>query len=1004
MVDWLRARRHPQRPWLPRAQRDDDLRPDKSAHDTAHQRRKFLQRLVAWQERQALHARLHPSSVVKNNKGGGGGVVPVMTTTTTAKLPSDATTAGTKVRFDLLEAVYPKGSTTWKAGGTKKLWVLDRATPIRSILQQAKTKLQMKKKAVRCFYVETGGLAVDLTHDLQGLPNGALLYVTSWQPPPSVAQTVANGDNDDEHNNDNAEEEEELPDPLGAVKALYAQRAGRRQRKAPVPSPIPLATGELPELPPGRAQLPAAAFRSHILSALDNSRVLIICGATGCGKSTQIPQYILEAHLAASHADGAHILVTQPRRVAATALASRVAVEQGSPAPGQTGSTIGHHVRLDAAVSDTTRITYLTVGILLRSLTAPTPGIPLAHVSHVIIDEVHERDINTDFCLTILRRVLVRNPHVKLIIMSATHTPDLFYRYFCAPTLGITPVILEIPGRTFPVETRWLPEMEALLGQRMSQGNGNPAIATPTPGTDGVALSSRVGVAIDNAFVTRLIFHLVEGNNGPAESSAILVFLPGRGEIEALARLLRAEDKGTSYLTVHILHSGVSQTNQKAVFQPAQVGRTKVVLATNVAETSITIPDVSHVIDTGRVKESRYNSSARIKELVTVWTSRASATQRAGRAGRTRPGVCYRLYTEEFSTLQMLERTTPEILRTPLAELVLQACLLEEDRKDRLRKEKGSVLSEGTAPVDFLSRTPDPPPMESLVHACLHLVEIDAIQHISGEDGSMRVRLTPLGYHLSQLPMDAKVGKILVVGSILGCVESSLTVAAALSSTKNIFWSSMRDKQKELIECGYGGANWKGGTIRGDCIASIAAFEQWRAKNNDHHRFLFAKENGLDHNVLTDIRNLSQQFRDCLVDAGFLGKEEPPPLNTDNAQLVSCCLVAGLYPNVATLMRPSRGKLGFRGGRLLTKDGDVCIPGGRSFQAERIRNASESGSDKYVVYQSKNRSMGASQNGSSEPGKKRVFLEEVNFVSRFALLLFGGSLEVRNNFLVSDDW
>jgi len=349
---------------------------------------------------------------------------------------------------------------------------------------------------------------------------------------------------------------------------------------------------------------------------------------------------------------------------------------------------------------------------------------------------------------------------------------------------------------------------------------------------------------------------------------------------------------------------------------------------------------------------------------------------------------------------------------------VLQACLLDEDRRDQQRREvtctdtgKGPAPAAapiGTIPVDFLSKTPDPPPVSSLINACQHLLEIDAVEYVSGEDENMRVKLTPLGYHLSQLPMDAKIGKVLILGTILRCFEPALTVAAALSSTKSLFRNNNREEQKKIVEFGFGGRDWSGGRVKGDSIAAVAAYEKWRVHCSEHQRFSFAKDHGLDNNVMTDIDNLRKQFRDCMVDAGFLSREQrrrpekgsEEELLSNNAKLVSCCLAAGLYPNVATLARPQRGKLGFKGGRLITKEGDSCTPSSQSFQAERVRQASETGKDAYAVYQSKNRILGTSTAGPSQ----RIMLDQVNFVSRFALLLFGGHHKIRDNALIVDGW
>ena len=516
----------------------------------------------------------------------------------------------------------------------------------------------------------------------------------------------------------------------------------------------------------------------------------------GCGKSTQVPQYILEGMKSIGCESQANILVTQPRRVAATSLAMRVSNERSSPAPGQKGSEVGYNVRLSKATTDTTKITYCTVGVLLRMLVnsphqncdenleendcidrKKSQKVPLSHVSHIIIDEVHERDLNTDFALTLLRPLLYKNQQISIILMSATASSELFVNYFCNSNLEIEPKVLNIPGRTFPVETKWLVDCERLLSKGMNGWNKEFPKKDISNGNqrreDETSLSPQTKSKIDNHFIAQLIkkvsekqwneenSHQLYSNNDYKNCGAILVFLPGKGEIQSLSKILREDSSlgDKKKCSILQLHSSLSSSDQWLAFQPVKFGTVKIILATNVAETSITIPDVSIVIDTGRVKESRFNSDTRVRELVTVWTSQASAKQRVGRAGRTGPGVCYKLYSEEFSQSMMLLQTPPEIVRTPLEELVLQVCLLKEHESNK-----------GTSPMKFLSMAPEPPAQSRLEEACNHLLQIGALTSIFGDDEAM-FRLTPLGYHLSHLPMDPKVGK---VRHIITCMHMRL--------------------------------------------------------------------------------------------------------------------------------------------------------------------------------------------------------------------------------------
>jgi len=491
------------------------------------------------------------------------------------------------------------------------------------------------------------------------------------------------------------------------------------------------------------------------------------------------------------------------------------------------------------------------------------------------------------------------------------------------------------------------------------------------------------------------------------------------------------------------LYSSLPRSEQQSVFQPALAGTIKVVLATNIAETSVTIPDVTHVIDTGRVKESRFNSASRIKELVTVWTSQASLKQRAGRAGRTSSGVCWRLFSNEFYE-RLIPQTAPEMTRTPLDELILQICLLYEQRRDEHRAKTASsgdgdqnntaTFPPGVRPIQFLSKTPSPPPQSSLLEGCRHLLEVNALRIVdfgrTGEDEESRLyRLTPLGYHLSRLPMDAKVGKILIIGCILGCLDGALTVAAALSCTKSCFFSfggpaSNRSPDQDaalqarasLVENGFGGRDWMGGTVKGDLIATIAVYRAWKKQKSEKKCWEFCKSHALDHLTLKEMDQLRNQFLDLLADAGFIASNSSnvgsQSLDLDecnqaseDALLTSCCLVGGLYPNICTLMRPRKG--GPKGGRLLTKEGEVCRPQSNSFQRKRVQEAAEIGKDAYAVFHSKQKIIGTAATSPASSGIQRppeVFLTEVNFVSRFALLLFGGNLRIVKNAIIVDDW
>ncbi len=970
---------------------------DPSKHDVKRERKRFVKRLVETYDRQQAHTQVNPLEIADESS--------FPTNSPIALLEPTG-----KVRVELVEAIYSKSKSSFKTGA-KKTIVVARNTPVPEVLLQAQSKLRMKKP-VRVFVVSgKSKQEVELETNMAGIPDGSILYVSST----SIAkkETTESSSSSREQTIEN----QTYSDPLDAVKKAYSKQRQERRRAPPgvsLPAPHPTFSNHFQSLPPlteTAFALPAAHSRLDILQAVQDHRVVVICGTTGCGKSTQVPQFLWQA-LKASQATHSHIIVTQPRRVAATTLARRVSQEMETPLPGKHGSLVGHHVRLDRAVAETAQIVYCTVGILLRQLTSPSAS-SLCDVTHVIVDEVHERDVQTDFLLTLLRAVLPRNPQLRVILMSATASTDLFVQYFGA----YQPVVLTIPGRTFPVETKWLAECQRLASKSIEYYK-EQLDDSESRTESGIALSPRATNCIDNSFIQSLIASIIRqqqangelssSNNNKRRNGAILVFLPGKPEIEALfQRLTRPNSLPLPKNSIQLckLHSGVSRSSQQSTFDPAPSDTVKIILATNIAETSITIPDVSHVIDTGRVKESRYNPTTRIKELVTVWTSQASAHQRAGRAGRTNAGVCYKLYSEQFFQRSLPLQTSPEMVRTPLDELILQLCLLYEQRRDE-QNDKAD-FPKGANPSYFFSQVPEPPPPVSLEQACRHLLDVDALHLVEAEPSKL-YRLTPLGFHLSRLPMDAKVGKTLIVGCVLGCLEGALTLAATLSHTKSCFYYKFGTKDYEmavaararLIENGFGGKDWRGGTVKGDLIVVIACYREWAKRSSDKDRFEFACKNALDHVVLKEMEELRGQYLDVLVDAGFIAsrstKGQPQNEFQDDAYLTSCCLVAGLYPNVCTLMRPRKG--GPKGGRLLTKEGDICCPQMQSFQRERIKKSAETGKDVYAVYHSKHRNLGTGGRPSE------VTLSEVNFVSRYALILFSGELEIVKNAIILDGW
>ncbi len=456
--------------------------------------------------------------------------------------------------------------------------------------------------------------------------------------------------------------------------------------------------------PEASPSLPILERRKEIETALLRHQVVVICGPTGSGKTTQLPQICLDLGLAAKGLIG-H---TQPRRLAARAVAARIAEERGV----SLGSLVGVKVRFLDQTSRATRIKVLTDGMLLAELTSDPR---LNSYGIIIIDEAHERSLNVDFLLGYLRRLLPTRPELKVIVTSATIDPGRFSEFFGGST---TAPVIEVSGRAFPVELRYRP------GKTDDDEAVNP---------------ERVADAVDDLVRPSL----PEGD--------MLVFLPGEQEIRLVDQALRRRAVDAEVLP---LYSRLSNQEQDQIFHPGP--RRRVILATNVAETSLTVPRITHVVDTGLARINRYDPERKVQRLPVEPVSRASADQRAGRCGRTAPGVCVRLYSEE-SYASRPRFTDPEIRRTNLASVVLQMRALD------------------LGPVDefpFL----DPPDPRSLEDAFETLFELGAI-----DAPDARGALTAVGARMARVPVEPRVARMLLAADTEGSLREVLVLAAVLS-------------------------------------------------------------------------------------------------------------------------------------------------------------------------------------------------------------------------------
>ncbi|MTE22805.1 ATP-dependent RNA helicase HrpA [Microbacterium sp. ZXX196] len=472
-------------------------------------------------------------------------------------------------------------------------------------------------------------------------------------------------------------------------------------------------------------ELPVSAARAEIADAIRDHQVVVVAGATGSGKTTQLPKIALSL-------GRERIAHTQPRRLAARTIAERVAEEMGVPL----GGAVGYKVRFTDQVSDDTRIALMTDGILLNEIHRDRL---LTRYDTIIIDEAHERSLNVDFLLGYLKRILPERPDLKVIITSATIDPDSFARHFASPDGTPAPVI-EVSGRTFPVEIRYRPI-------------GRPD-ADQAPEAD---VDERPYDVDDE--VQAIVEALRELDREPRGD--VLVFLPGEAEIRDAADAVRgAFSKDAAPTEVLPLYGRLSAAEQHRVFEPSRVAgvRRRVIIATNVAETSLTVPGIKYVIDAGTARVSRYAARAKVQRLPIEPVSQASAQQRSGRAGRTSAGVAIRLFSHaDFASRP--EFTDPEVLRTSLAAVVLQMLALGF----------GDIQA-----FPFLT----PPDGRGVKAAFDLLTELGAVQ--LGRGGA-DPRLTRTGRQISRLPIDPRFARMIVEGERRGVAGDVLAIVAGLS-------------------------------------------------------------------------------------------------------------------------------------------------------------------------------------------------------------------------------
>ncbi|KAF3061421.1 ATP-dependent RNA helicase DHX8 [Daldinia childiae] len=554
-----------------------------------------------------------------------------------------------------------------------------------------------------------------------------------------------------------------------------------------------------------RESLPVFAFRNQLIKAVHENQILIVVGETGSGKTTQLTQYLAEA----GFTNNGMIGCTQPRRVAAMSVAKRVAEEVGC----QLGQEVGYTIRFEDCTSPATKIKYMTDGMLEREILLDPD---LNRYSVIMLDEAHERTIATDVLFALLKKTIKRRSDLKIIVTSATLDADKFSAYFneCP--------IFTIPGRTFPVEILYSREPESDY--------------------------------LDAALVTVMQIHLTEP---PGD---ILVFLTGSEEIDTAAEILYERMKtlgpGVPELIILPVYSALPSEMQSRIFDPAPPGCRKVVIATNIAETSITIDHIYYVVDPGFVKQNAYDPKLGMDSLVVTPISQAQANQRAGRAGRTGPGKCFRLYTEAAYQSEMLPTTIPEIQRQNLANTILM--LKAMGINDLLH-------------FDFM----DPPPTNTMLTALEELYALSAL-----DDEGL---LTRLGRKMADFPMEPALAKVLIAAVDMSCSDEILSIVAMLNL--NVFYRP-KEKQSQADQ-----KKAKFHDPSGDHLTLLNVYNAWKQSGFSapwcFENFIQARSMKRAKDVREQIAKIMQRYRHPIASCG------------QDTQKVRQALCSGFFRNSA---------------------------------------------------------------------------------------------------------
>ncbi|XP_076841783.1 ATP-dependent RNA helicase TDRD9 [Brachyhypopomus gauderio] len=633
----------------------------------------------------------------------------------------------------------------------------------------------------------------------------------------------------------------------------------------PVVAPPPLASYEYPTLP-------ITKNRQELISLIENNSVVIIRGATGSGKTTQLPQFILDYYT--EKGAPCSLVVTQPRKIGASSIARWVARERKCTL----GSLVGYQVGLEKMVTEHTQLTYMTTGVLLQKLVAAKS---LTEFSHIFIDEVHERTQELDFLLLVIRKLMKSNSrYVKVILMSATINCTEFAEYFGTPVRSqINPAyVFEVEGAPYTIEEFYLDDIKSILPIRVDGLiPDDPCISTEMYN---VAVS--LIQSFDEMEVKDQSQLEQERRTTLPQRGSVLVFLPGLAEIqymhEALSKLLRKR------LQIYPLHSTVTLEEQNGIFLVPVPGYRKIILSTNIAESSVTVPDVKYVIDFCLARHLVCDRETNYQSLQLTWASKTNCNQRKGRAGRVSKGFCYRLVTKDFWNTEILDYAIPEMLCSPLTSILLKVKLL--DMGD---------------PRSLLSTALSPPNLQDIERTILQLKEMGALSVQSSSQKRFDGELTFLGRVLAHLPVDLHLGKMIVLGHVFGCLEETLIIAASLSLKS--FFAMPSLQQLAGYRCKLAFAHG----VPSDPIAFINAFKAWhtsRTKGELRHpkdELEWGKENCIQIKRIREVAELFEDLKYRVSQFNMHISETSHPLDYTSIHtqrfILQVVIAGAFYPN-----------------------------------------------------------------------------------------------------------